>query len=214
MQDARHAELADEVAYVKTLAEEGRNAPLVGGVMYVIWGGLMGAASLFAYARGAAGVDLGAFLNGAGPWTIAFVCGWALSFWFGARRSRKPGALTIGNRTANAAWLGVGIFMSAFWLAGLAFHDNLEGAGLRPFALFTLMFPLAFGLYGVAFLTTATAARLDWMRGFAVASWLFSVATLYFAGDARQLLLGAIGSLVCAMAPGLVLMRREPSDIV
>jgi hypothetical protein len=76
------------------------------------------------------------------------------------------------------------------------------------------MFPIAFGLYGVAFYATAVAARLDWMRGFAIAAWIFSVAALYFIGDARQLLLGAVGSLVCAVLPGFILIRREPSDVI
>ena len=35
-------ELVSELAYVRTLAEEGRDAPLIGGRYYVIWGGLMG----------------------------------------------------------------------------------------------------------------------------------------------------------------------------
>ena len=76
------------------------------------------------------------------------------------------------------------------------------------------MFPVSFGVYGIAFYATATAARLAWLRGFAVAAWIFSVASLYFLGDARQIVVAGVGSLVCAALPGFILMRREPSDIV
>lgn len=205
--------LAGEVAYVRALAEEGRNAPLVGGVIYLIWGVLMALAALAAYASESGAIN-SPFVGGLWFWVAAFVVGWAASFFYGARTSLKPGALTVGNKTARAAWIAVGIFMSAFWIAAMIFKARLAGVGFEAKFLFGLMFPLAFGLYGIAFFATAAAARLDWMRGFAIASWMFSVAALYFIGDARQHLIGAAGSLLCAGLPGLLLMRREPSEIV
>jgi hypothetical protein len=213
MQKSLHDALAGEVAYVKALAEEGRNAPLVGGVLYVIWGVVMALAALATYASATGAINV-PFVGGLWFWVAAFAVGWAASFFYGARSTVKPGALTVGNKTARAAWIAVGIFMSLFWIAAMLFQSHLAGAGLETKFLFGLMFPLAFGLYGIAFFATAVAARHDWMRGFAIASWLFSVATLYFIGDARQLLLGATGSLLCAALPGLFLMRREPSEIV
>ena len=205
--------LAGEVAYVKALAEEGRNAPLVGGVLYLIWGVVMALAALGTYAGAAGAIDL-PFVGGLWFWVAAFIIGWSASFFYGARSSAKPGALTVGNKTARAAWIAIGVFMSAFWIAAMIFKTRLAGAGFETRFLFGLMFPLAFGLYGIAFFATAAAARLDWMRGFAVASWMFSVASLYFIGDARQFLVGAAGSMLCAALPGLLLMRREPSEIV
>ncbi len=207
-------DLAGEIAYVKTLAEEGRNAPLVGGVLYLIWGAVIGVASLLTWLRSASIVTLPDFVGGAAFWIVALSVGWGLSFFFGPKIGAKPGALTVGNRTAMSAWFGVGVFLLIYWLALLALHDNFTADGVKPYALFGTMFPVAFGVYGIAFLATATAARLDWMRGFAIASWLFSIASLYYFSDAKQLLVAAAGSVVCAALPGLLLMRREPSDIV
>lgn len=214
MTSASKEDLAGEIAYVKTLAEEGRNAPLVGGVLYVIWGAVIGVASLLTWLRVAAGVALPGFVGGSWFWLAASAIGWALSFRLGPKIGAKPGALTIGNRTANAAWLGVGVFLLIYWLALLFTHDRFTGDGVRDYALFGTIFPVAFGVYGIAFFATATAARLPWMRGFAVAAWIFSVASLYFFGDDKQLLIAAAGSFVCAAFPGLILMRRQPSDIV
>lgn len=205
--------LAGEVAYVKALAEEGRNAPLVGGVLYVIWGAAMGISALATWAS-ASGVVALPFVGGLWFWVASFVIGWAASFIIGGKTMTKPGALTVGNKTARAAWIAVGIFMSLFWVAAMVFQGRLAAAGFEGRFLFGLMFPVAFGLYGIAFFATAVAARLDWMRGFAIASWVFSVAALYFIGDARQFLVGAAGSLLCAALPGLLMMRREPSEIV
>lgn len=206
-------DLAGELAYVKTLAEEGRNAPLVGGVIYVIWGVVMAAAAMLTYLRFVDVIKI-EFVGDLGFWIGALAIGWAASFLVGRRRGLKPGALTIGNRTATAAWFAVGVYVSIFWIAALLFRGRFTSVGIEPGTIFGLVFPIAFGLYGIAFYATATAARLDWMRGFAAAAWIFSVAALYFIGDEKQFLIGAAGSLICAALPGALLMRREPSDIV
>lgn len=213
MKTSLNEALASEVAYVRALAEEGRNAPLVGGVLYVIWGALMGLAALATYAS-ATGVINVPFVGGLWFWISAFALGWLASFVLGGKSLTKPGAMTVGNKTARAAWISVGLFMSIFWIASMIFQSRLNAAGFESRFLYGLMFPLAFGLYGIAFFATAIAARLNWMRGFAASSWLFSVAALYFIGVAEQFLVGAVGTFFCAVLPGLLLMRREPSEIV
>lgn len=213
MSSTPHKDLASEIAYVKTLAEEGRNAPLVGGVLYVIWGAVIGAAAMLTYLRIIDVIKI-EFVGDLGFWIGALAIGWGASFLIGRRRGLKPGALTIGNRTATSAWFAVGIYVSIFWIAAVLFRGHFASVGIDPRTIFGLMFPIAFGLYGIAFYATATAARLDWMRGFALAAWIFSIASLYFINDARHFLIGAAGSFICAVLPGLILMRREPSDIV
>ena len=104
--------------------------------------------------------------------------------------------------------------MTGFWLTLMVVHDNFTGIGVPPYFLFGLMFPIAFGLYGVAFFATATAGRAAWLRAFAVVSWVFAGVALALMGSMHQLLVGAIGSFACAMAPGIILMRGEPSEIV
>ncbi|MDZ7628958.1 MAG: hypothetical protein U5J99_11220 [Parvularculaceae bacterium] len=213
MKSSLNEALASEVAYVKALAEEGRNAPLVGGILYVIWGVLMGLAALGSYASATGAITV-PFVGGLWFWISAFTLGWLASFILGGKSLSKPGALTVGNKTARALWISVGVFMSIFWIAAMIFQSRLNAAGFESRFLFGLMFPLAFGLYGIAFFATAVAARLHWMGGFAASSWLFSVTSFYFIGDTTQFIVGAAGSFVCAVFPGLLLMRREPSEIV
>lgn len=206
-------DLAEDIAYVRSLAEEGRNAPLIGGLFYVIWGGLIGLAALLDYLDHIGAISLGGF-DGLAPWVGALTLGWILSFTIGRRMGRKPGAMTIGNRTAMSVWFAVGVFMTAFWLTLMAVHGNYVEAGLPRYFLFSLMFPVSFGLYAVAFYATAVAARLSWLKLVAAASLGFSMLSLFFLASAQQMLIAAIGSLVCAFLPGVILMRREPSEIV
>lgn len=206
-------DLSDELAYVRSLAEEGRYAPLVGGINYVVWGALIGTAALIQYANFAGYLTLKGWIGWA-PWFAAFVLGWVGSTFLSRRAGRKPGARTVGNRTAAAAWLAVGLFMTGFFATVMIVHDNFVAEGVPPYFLFGLMFPVAFGLYGVAFFASATAAKLDWLRWFALAAWGFSFASLFLIGDSLQMLVAGIGTYVCALLPGAILMRREPSEIV
>lgn len=206
-------DLADDLAYVRSLAEEGRNAPLVGGFFYMLWGGLLGLAALTVYLDGVGALDLGAFA-GRAPWIGAVALGWALSLTVGRSAHRKPGAATVGNRTAMSVWFAVGVFLTAFWLTLIAVHDNYVDAGLRPHFIFGLMFPVGFGLYGVAFYATSVAARIGWLKFVAVAALGFSMLSLFFLDSVHLYLIAAIGSFFCAFLPGVILMRCEPSTLV
>lgn len=210
---APRQEMADELAYVRALAEEGRNAPLVGGAIYAIWGGLIAIAALVQFAMQTGLIALSGPV-GWSHWLAAFALGWGLSVLVARRAGGKPGALTVGNRTAAAAWRAVGLFITGFFLTLFLVHDRFTGAGLPAYFLFSLMFPVAFGLYGVAFYASAAAARIDWLKGFAFAAWGFSFASLFLLTSPYQMLVAAAGSLISASVPGLILMRREPAEIV
>lgn len=214
MTQNQRADLAGDLAYGKPPTDEGGNAPLIGGVLYVVWGLLIGVASFVVWLRAASIVDLPHFVGGIGYWLSVLALGWGLTFVCAPKIAATPGALSIGNRTAMAVWLGAGAFLLIYWIALTVLHGKFEPVGVQPYTLFGTMVPVAFGVYGIAFFATATAARLNWMRGFAAAAWIFSVASLFYFGAQTQLLVAAIGSVTCAALPGFLLMRREPSDAV
>jgi hypothetical protein len=206
-------ELASDLAYVRSLAEEGATAPLVGGFYYVLWGGLMGLAALIVYVFALDLLPVGrlGFLL---PWMIAGAAGWIFSFAWGRGAAVKPGAMTLGNKTARSVWFAVGVFMTLLWLTFMIVHDNYAALGVPRYFLFSLMFPIAFGVYGVAFFATATAAKLEWLRWYAYLAWAFCVLCLFLLDSAHQFLAGGIGCFVTAALPGALLMQREPRNIV
>ena len=213
MSQLQDGNLADDLAYVRSLAEEGAHAPLVGGRFYVIWGGLMAAASLVVYLNSLGVTKFGA-AGFIAPWFVALAIGWPLSFLIRRGVRAKPGAATLGNKTAGSVWTAVGIFVTMYFCASFFAHDNYVDFGVPPYFLYSLLYPIGFGLYGVAFLATAVAARVKWLNYFALASFGFSACSMFFLASAHQFLIGAFGLAVCALTPGIILMRREPADIV
>lgn len=206
-------DIRDDLAYVRALAEEGRDTPLVNGLTYVIWGLLVGATALLSYGDNMEWLNLGPF-DGIWLWMITLSAGWALSMYFGRRAYTKPGASTLGNRTAAAVWFAVGIFATGFWLTLMVVHDNFTDIGVPPYFLFGLMFPMAFGLFGVAFFATAAAARVGWMRWISAIAWVCAALSLALMNSVHQSLVGGVGTLLCSALPGFILMRNEPSEVV
>ena len=200
------------LAEMRALAEEGRDAPLINGFMYVLWGGLLGSAALVVFMAEMGWVNLLGHVSGYAPWMIAIGAGWILSMIYGPKAARKRGASTVGNRTARSVWFAVGLFMTGFWMTLMVVHDNYTALGVPPYFLFSLMFPLFFGLYGVAMFATATAARVEWLRWVALVSWGCSAVSLFLIGTPYQTLVAALGSLAGALVPGLILMRGESKD--
>lgn len=207
------AGLKDDIAYMRAMAEEGRNTPLIGGVHYVIWGALVGGAAFFTWL-----VDIGAVRLPANArlwlWVGVFVAGWGASIALGRRGGAKPGAQSIGSRTARNAWYACGVFMTVLWVALLFVHGRYENIGVPRYFLMSMMFPVAFGLYGVAFFAAAAAARASWMRYVSCVSWAASFTLLFVLTDASYMLIASLAMFAVVLAPGVWLMRQEPSEIV
>jgi len=198
-------------AYEAALAEAGIAAPLVNGVYYVVWGVVVGAAALVTYL---AVIGVLPFpQNGINlMWAGAMGLGWALSAWLGPRTGAKPGAGSVGNRITGAVWFGCGVSATVMWGAVLAAW--LVGLDAPLSGMSGMIFPAAFALYAVAFNATAVAAGLRWMRFVGIGAWATTAALIFLVGEAEQLLAAALGMAVLVVAPGVGLMRAEPSDIV
>ena len=93
----------DDIAYMKALAQEGRQAPLLGGSILISAGLIFGLASIVAY-----GIDSG--ILKVAPVAYAILWGGAMLAFFAVlvlqirRTDRKPGAQSAGNRAAGAGW--------------------------------------------------------------------------------------------------------------
>lgn len=208
MTDDQIQTLKDDIAYMKTLADEGATGPLIGGSTLVAAGLIFGIASLGEWA-GATGLIVldgiqHLYLWGAAGLVFAVTLTVLIH-----RQKGRPGVMSPANRAFGTAWMGVGlaIFSMAVALSLLGYktQSNLPG----------LVFPsLIFALYGAGWAVSAAMSGQKWLWWPAYGSWLLAPVLAWFVDDSSLYLVYAIGLVFLALVPGLMLMRREPSTTV
>ncbi|MBN9481517.1 MAG: hypothetical protein J0I52_14865 [Bordetella sp.] len=198
----------DDIAYMKALAEEGRQAPLVGGRILVTAGLVFGGAAIVHY-----GVDSG--LIDVSPVAYPLLWGAAMLIFFGAlivgirQADRKPGAQSAGNRAAGAGWMGagLGIFVMSLAMAVVGWKTQSNAVAM--------VFPsLIFALYGSGWAVSATMSGQKWQWRLAIGCWVATPLIAFLIGSPLMWLGYAAGLFLFALVPGLILMRQEPAETV
>ena len=208
MTDDQIQTLKDDIAYMKTLADEGASGPLIGGSTLVAAGLIFGIASLGEWAN-AAGLIVLDGIQHLYLWGAAGLIFAATLTVLIRRQKGRPGVMSPANRAFGTAWMGVGlaIFSMAVALSLLGYktQSNLPG----------LVFPsLIFALYGAGWAVSAAMSGQKWLWWPAYGSWLLAPVLAWFVNDPSLYLVYAIGLAFLALVPGVILMRREPSTTV
>jgi hypothetical protein len=202
-------EMLADLAYARTLAEEGRHAPLLGGAYLLFWGVLNAAAFAMQFAILEGFLPL---LDGA-----AFAALWigygvvaAIGMTLLRMRTRtKPGLTAIGTRAERALWTGAGIAVMAVVIGSIA-RMFMTSDTAAPDAILGA----AFALYGAALFGTASLSEQTWLRGFGWLSVAVAANVCMFAGQSWVYVIASIGSLLALSWPGIILLRREPAAVV
>jgi hypothetical protein len=208
MTDDQLKSVHDDIAYMRSLAQEGRNTPLLCGSVLVAAALIFGSATLGQWAIAAGVLQLS-------PWA-------PLWLWVGAgvlftavlmvlvrRMDIKPGAQSPANRAVGAAWSAVGFGIFAMWVALMAI-----GATSGDWAVMRVMPLVVFTAYGAAWMVAGTMVGIGWMKGVALIAYAGAVLLGVFADSAWGYLVFAGLMVFVALLPGLALMRQEPSDVV
>jgi len=202
-------EMIADIAYARTLAEEGRHAPLLGGPYLLFWGVVNAIAfgTQFAIIEGALPASGGAAY--AVLWMSYGIVA-AIGMTLLRMRTRdKPGLTTIGARAERALWSGAGIALIAVVIGSIA-RMIMTGDQTAPNAILGA----AFALYGAALFGTASLSGETWLRGFGWLSVAVALNCCMFANQSWVYVIAAIGSLLALGVPGVILLKREPSAIV
>jgi len=201
-------EMFADLAYARTLAEEGRHAPLIGGRYLILFGLLLSVTYVAHWAILTGAVDAPRWMLGA-IWAGFGVCAGIGSALVGARVRALPGQASLDNRIDRAVWSAVTL-ASAAVIAGC-----LIGAGLnRDPQMPNAIMPAVFGFYGIALMTTASVASKPWLRWFAFAAFGVSGLVWLCINADWTYLVGAAAALLVLLAPGIIMVRAEPSTTV
>lgn len=201
-------ELAQDLSYVRDLAEAGRHAPLLGGSFLTFWGVL----NLIAYTTHWS--MLQGFIPGAGPgfgvlWaTYGVIAGFGM--WIlGGRLREKPGRSSIGVRAERAIWSGIGFALFAV-IIGCLGRMIFQAKSDAP----NMIMGAAFALFGAALTAISRMAREKWLFAFALISYATGLLLLIYANEPWAYLASAAASAIVLITPGVILLKREPSTLV
>lgn len=195
--------MKDDITYLRRLAEQGRSAPILGGVFLACGGVLFGIACFVQWAMLLRGVDgvapIVALWGGA---MVLFALIWTMIFL--QMRARGVAATGISNKTFHAAWLGNGIGITVTCI-GVAIAGAVANSGVVMVAYP----PMVFGFYGTAWLVTGVLVHRRWMYGAAAVSYLFAILLALLVTVAWMLPAMGIALVVTLAIPGVLLMREK-----
>jgi hypothetical protein len=201
MSDAVHSSsVSEDIAFIRAMAEEGRNRPWRGGVS-LIAGLIWGSASLYSWS-----VVAKLWTSPFGPdsagwvWLVASVVFAIVGFPIGMFSARPD-----TNRVAAATWGSVGIaswtISAAIVLAAVRTHQPV---------IFALLPPVMMAIYGGAWFMSAAAYKTRWQLWVGGLSVLSSLVLAYVAAQPVELLLFALALYGLAGVPGLIAVVRAP----
>lgn len=202
-------EMLADLAYARTLAEEGRHAPLLGGAHLAFWGCLNAAAFAAQWAILTGRLPHADGIGFAVLWGAYGLIAAAGMVFLRMRTRTKPGLTSIGGRAERAMWTGAATALLVIVLGSLG-RMLSTGDTTAPNAIIGA----AFALYGAALFTVASLSEQTWMRAFGWLSVLVAGTLCLFANEPWAYLVAAAGALLVLLAPGIILLRREPSAIV
>lgn len=202
-------DLAEDLAYVRTMAEEGRQAPLLGGSYLAFWGLLNTAAwgAHWALLQGLIVADPGRYF--AVLWILyGIIAGVGMGL-LGGRTRNMPGRSSVGNRVEAAAWMGAGLGIGAV-AAGAIGRMAMTGDTLAV----DVIAPAAFTLFGAALMITGIISKERWLAGFAAMGYVTAILLGLFLSHDLFYLAAACGAIVILLVPGMILLRKEPATTV
>lgn len=199
-------QMLDDLAYVRTLAEEGRDGPLFGGTFFVIWGVLTAAAWALQWALVQGLVAANPNWEFAVLWSAYFALGVGSTMLVsrGLQKDAQRSA-SVASRAESAVWKATGQAISVV-AAGAIGRMIIARDVTAP----DIIVPTAFALYGVALLLTSAMSRETWLRSFGFVSLAFALVCSLILSSTWFYLVASIGALIVLLAPGIHLLGKEP----
>lgn len=196
---------ADDLAYVRRLAESGAHAPLIGGRFMAWWGFILTIAYVAHYfaLKGMIGDGSGSIFGVI--WIGFSVAGVGGQILLARGMPPKAGEGSAGNRASRSAWTAAACAIGSM-VVGCVIAAR-TGAG--P-ATFDWIVPVAFSVYACALIVTGALSgdRIVVTAGGGAVAMVGLFTALILHPDRYLLAAGGVAATV--LLPGLLLLAREP----
>lgn len=196
---------SSDLDYLRSVAESGEQAPLLGGRFLLIWGGLGVLATIAHWAVLAGVLPVETQYVGA-VWAVYGIAGVLITSLACRGLIRKPGSGSIGNQVNRVVWRSVGVGIGLY-VAGIVF--SVTALDASPILFDSILTIALFG-YAIAFSVTATLSSEKWLYRHGWMSIAGAALSPAFYGRPELYLMAAAIILFAAVWPGLQLMRKEP----
>lgn len=205
MTDPTETSSADDIAWMRRLAEEGGQAPMQGASILFMAGLLYGAASVFHWAAVTNLIPVGGEQSLWIGWLAATLTFFVTLFVVIGRLKRQGGVTTAANKATGIVWSAMGWGIFALFLSLSTVGYRLGDAAAT--ALFGLVPSVILVFYGVGWAVTATMHRSRPLWGLAFGSFAAAPVLAAFTGSPDQYLAYAAALFLFMALPGFLLMR-------
>lgn len=188
----------EDLAYIRELMAETRQATYVGGAYFIVWGLAIGLGLLFTWLFVSKTLPL-PFSGKATmmvTWAVAVGLGGVAMWWWPIRREQRMPVQSAGSRLIGLTWAAVGTSLMIVFFVGVG-ANSLPGY---------LMNPLSALFIGIGMFMTGTLAGLGWIRNLAF-GWWFGGAVMLAAPGLWNLWMMALMLFALYLVPGIVLSR-------
>lgn len=198
------SEILEDIGYLKSVAEEGRNAPLLGGRIGLMWAVLL-VPALIIHGLAAQGTIALPIENIGAIWMGYGLLGGLLSFVLVRGIKDQPGARNIANQVESVMWP-----VTAFLIFGYAIGIALGVAKFDlPHFTFNSIIPFAFALSAVNLAVLSKLTGGGFYRVAAMAAGLFMIASAVLMARAEVYFLAAAGVVLTGILPNILQMKNE-----
>lgn len=202
--------LADDLAYVRGIAEQADKTPSLSGRYSLWWSGLAVLALIAHWATITQTVTLLAPNMVGLVWMTFGIVGGIGSGVIAWTLRNHPGKGAAGNKVDRYTWQvsSVGLFLFAISIAvTVAIRDDITPM------LFDMILPTAFLMHAVAYAGSAAFERsgAKWVP--VISSLVLAAVSVYFVGTAELYLIAAVGVILIWAVPGIGQLRNEPKPV-
>lgn len=192
-------QLESEISFIKKVMEDSRQATLDNGKYYILWGVVVGIASILTYIGVKQNLE-GNFINWV--WMNCIVIGWVLSFIFMFKDRKKERNKTFAGKMIMHTWIGAGITMAVLSFVGIP-------AKVIPYAAIC---PIIAAVSGGANYISSRLQKSTFILVVAFGWWIGAGIMFFMEGIDVILFYGILLSLF-SIIPGLVLYFRWKKEL-
>lgn len=192
-------QIESEITFIKKVIEDSRRATLDNGKYYILWGVLVGIASILTYA----GVIMGLhenFINWV--WMNCIVIGWVFTIIWGVKDRKKIKHVTFAGKMITHTWIGAGFTMAVIAFIGIT-------TKVIPY---DAICPIIAAISGGANYISSRVQKSGFILAVAIGWWIGAGVMFFMQGIEILLFYGVLLSLF-SIIPGVVLYYRWKKDL-